>query len=91
MLRKNFSRKHFEIFILFFPENRIRNFIKNTLGHLMQAVFLRDNLHEISNPMFLENIRKKRKKDRAAEKAKTYQVFAFQLLCFFFLFCFLWQ
>ena len=41
MLGKNFSRRRFEIFFLFFPENRIYHFLKI-------------NLHEISNPIFWE-------------------------------------
>ena len=34
------------IFFLFFPENRIR--------HFMQTVFIGDNLHEMSKPVFWE-------------------------------------
>ena len=45
-LGKIFSRRHFEIFFLFFPENRI--------WHFMQIVSLGDNLHEMSNPVFWE-------------------------------------
>ena len=44
MLDKNFSRKHFEIFFLFFLENRI--------WHFMQIVSNGDNLHEVSDPIF---------------------------------------
>ena len=44
MLGKNFSRQHFEIFYLFFPENR--------LWHFMQIVSLGDNLLEMSMPVF---------------------------------------
>ena len=43
-LGKIFSRRHFEMFFLFFPENRIR--------HFMQTVSNGDNLHEMSNPIF---------------------------------------
>ena len=43
-LGKNFSRGHFEIFVLFFPENRI--------FHFMQIVG--DNLHKMSNHVFWE-------------------------------------
>ena len=43
-LGKIFSRQHFEIFFLFFPKNRI--------WHLIQTVFIGDNLHEMSNPVF---------------------------------------
>ena len=49
-LGKIFSRRHFEIFFLFFSENRI--------WHFMQIVSLGDNLHEMSNPVFWEKIRK---------------------------------
>ena len=45
-LGKIFSRRHFEIFFLFFSENRI--------WHFMQIVSLGDNLHEMSNPVFWE-------------------------------------
>ena len=45
-LGKIFSRRHFEIFFLFFTENRI--------WHFMQIVSLGDNLHEMSNPVFWE-------------------------------------
>ena len=38
MLGKNFSRQQFEIFFLFFPENRL--------------TFHGDNLHEMSKPKF---------------------------------------
>ena len=44
MLGKNFSRRHFEIFFLFFLENRT--------CHFMQIVSLGDNLHEESDPIF---------------------------------------
>ena len=44
MLGKNFSRQQFEIFFLFFLENRI--------WHFMQIVSLGDNLHEVSDPIF---------------------------------------
>ena len=47
MLGKYFSRRHFEIFFLSFPENKI--------WHFMQTVSNGDNLHEISNPVFWEN------------------------------------
>ena len=47
---KIFSRRHFEIFFLFFPENRLR--------HLMPIVFFGDNLHEMSKPIFWGKIRK---------------------------------
>ena len=40
---KNFSRRNFEIFTLFFPENRI--------WHFVQIISLGDNLHEMSNPI----------------------------------------
>ena len=44
---KNFSRQHFEMFLLFFQENR--------LWHFMQIVFLGDNsLHEMQKPILLE-------------------------------------
>ena len=45
-LGKIFSRRHFEIFFLFFSENRI--------WHFMQIVSYGDNLHEMSNPVFWE-------------------------------------
>ena len=45
-LSKKFSRRHFEIFFLSFPENR--------LWHLMQTVSLGDSLHEMSKPIWLE-------------------------------------
>ena len=44
MLGKNFSKRPFEIFFLQFLENRI--------WHVMQIVSLRDNLHEMSDPIF---------------------------------------
>ena len=44
-----FSRQQI-MFFLFFPENRI--------WHFMQIVSSRDNLHETSNPVFGEKIRK---------------------------------
>ena len=43
MLGKNFSRRHFETFFLFFLENGIR--------HFMPTVSLGDNLHEVSDPL----------------------------------------
>ena len=46
MLGKNFSRQHFEIFFLVFPESR--------LLHLMQLVSLGDTLHGMSKPVFQE-------------------------------------
>ena len=46
-LGKNFSRQHFEILFLFFRENRVR--------HFKQIFSNRDNLHEMSNPVFWEN------------------------------------
>ena len=45
-LGKNFSRRHFEIFFLFFPENG--------LSQIMQNVSFRDTLHEMSEPIFWE-------------------------------------
>ena len=45
-LGKIFSRRYFEIFFLFFPENRI--------WHFMQIVSLGDNLHEMSYTVFWE-------------------------------------
>ena len=51
MLGKNFSRPYFEIFLLFFLENRI--------WHFMQIVSLGDNLHDVSNPVFLEKKKEK--------------------------------
>ena len=51
MLGKSFSRWHFEIFILFFPENR--------LWHFIQIVSFGNNLHKMSEPIFWEKIRKK--------------------------------
>ena len=41
-----FSRWQTDEIFLFFLENRIR--------HFMQIVSLGDNLHEVSNPIFLE-------------------------------------
>ena len=46
MLGKNFSRQHFEIVFLFFLENMV--------WHFMQIVSLGDNLHEVSDLIFLE-------------------------------------
>ena len=51
ILSKNFNRQHFEIFFLFFPENRLQ--------HFMQIVSLGDNLHEILRPIFCEKPEKK--------------------------------
>ena len=45
-LGKIFSRRHIEIFLLFFPENRI--------WHFIQMVSNGDHLHEMSNPVFCE-------------------------------------
>ena len=45
-LGKIFSRRHFEIFFLFFPENGS--------WHFMQIVSLGDNLHDMSNSVFWE-------------------------------------
>ena len=42
-LGKTVSRRHIEIFVLFFPENRIQHFMQSVFG---------DNLHEMSNPVF---------------------------------------
>ena len=42
-----FNRQHFYIIFLFFRENRF--------WHFMQIVSIGDNLHEISNPVFLKN------------------------------------
>ena len=50
MLCKNFSEQRFEIFFLFFLENMI--------WHFMQNVSLGDNLHDVSDPIFQEKIRK---------------------------------
>ena len=44
ILGKIFSRQHFEILFLFFPENRIRR--------VMQIASNGNNLHEMSNPVF---------------------------------------
>ena len=49
MRGKEFSRPHFEIFFLFFLENKI--------GHLMHIV-LGDNLHEVLDAIFLEKNKK---------------------------------
>ena len=43
---KHLSRQHFKILVLFFQEN--------SLWHFMQIVSSRDNLHEISEPVFME-------------------------------------
>ena len=51
---KNFSRWHFEIFVLFLTENRI--------WHFTLIVSSGDNLREMSKPVFLD--RKKKKKSR---------------------------
>ena len=48
-LGKIFSRRHIEIFFLFFQENRFR--------HFMQIVSSGDNLHEMPNPIFWGKIR----------------------------------
>ena len=48
MLGKNFSKRHFEIFFLFSPENRI--------SYFMQIVSTEDNLHETSNPVLWEKL-----------------------------------
>ena len=45
-LGKIFSRQHFEIFSLFFPENKI--------CHFLQIVSFGDILHEMSNSVFRE-------------------------------------
>ena len=45
-LGKIFSRRHYEIFLVFSPENRI--------WYFMQIVSNGDNLHEMSNPVFWE-------------------------------------
>ena len=47
LLSKNFSRWHFEIFFLFFLENKI--------WYFMQIVSLGENLLEMANPIFCEN------------------------------------
>ena len=44
MLGRNFNRQHFEVFFLFFLENRI--------CHFMQIVSTGDNLHEVADPIF---------------------------------------
>ena len=44
ILDRIFSRRQFGIFFFIFPENRF--------GRLMQIVFIRDNLHEMLNPVF---------------------------------------
>ena len=49
---KNFSRQHFEVFFLFFPESKIQ--------HFMQIVSIGDNLHEMSNPVFCGQLKKKK-------------------------------
>ena len=46
-LGKIFSSRYFEIFFLFFPENRV--------WHFMQVVSIGDNLHEMSQPVIWEN------------------------------------
>ena len=43
-LSKSFGGWYFEIFVIFFPENRI--------WHFMQIVSTGDNLHEMSDPVF---------------------------------------
>ena len=47
ILGKIVSRRHIEIFFLFFPENRI--------WHFMQIVSIGDNLHEMSNSVSRKN------------------------------------
>ena len=51
-LGKNFSRRHFEMFLffVFFPAHRI--------WHFMQIISHGDNLYEMSNLVFWEKIRK---------------------------------
>ena len=51
MLGKFFSRRHFEIFFLFFPENRLKPGFNNSCKFSYG-----DNLHETPNPVFWENI-----------------------------------
>ena len=60
MLGRNFNRQHFEVFFLFFLENRICHFmqivscffLENRICHFMQIVSTGDNLHEVSDPIF---------------------------------------
>ena len=49
-LSKIFSRRHFEIFFLFLPENRF--------SHFMQTVSNGDSLHELSKPVLWEKLEK---------------------------------
>ena len=69
---KIFSRQYFEIFFLFFPENRIWYSVQTVCNgdnlHEMSSCFLgkfhanclqwRDSLHEMSNPIFWEKYEK---------------------------------
>ena len=65
MLGKKFSRRHFEIFVLFSPENRIR--------HFMQSISLGANLHEMSKPIFLKKkTTKKQQKQQQQQKKITF-------------------
>ena len=50
MLGKIFSRLYFEMFFLFFPENRLLNF--------MQIISYGDNLYVISMPVFSDENKK---------------------------------
>ena len=56
-LGKNFSRRHFEIFLLFFLENRMWHFMQTLHDDFMQTVSKRDSLHDVSHPIFWKNNR----------------------------------
>ena len=49
MLGKNFSRRYFEIFFLFFPRKQDLSFYANCIRN-------GDNLHNVSNPVSWKNI-----------------------------------
>ena len=67
MLGKNFRRRHFDFLLLFVPKRYALTFresvsledilfpLENRLWYSMQIVF-RDNLHEISKPVFWERL-----------------------------------
>ena len=57
MLGKNFSRRHFYFFFIFFF---FHFFKENRIWYFMQIVSSGDNLHAISNPIFLKKKKKKK-------------------------------
>ena len=64
MLGKNFSRQHFEIVFLLFPENRLwqRDNLHEMSKPIFWDFFQGDNLHEMPKPIFCKYTERKKKR-----------------------------